>query len=80
MPNIPTSIKEHEVRVEMIDDQPDELGRTMFFLYWYDPCTQTEGGPPNHVRGQVFHSVLSDHLDRFKAEKFRVFDIVGNRL
>lgn len=42
----------------------DDFGREQFFAYWYDPKTLSEGGPPHHVRGQVFYTDVAEFVAR----------------
>lgn len=66
---VPDTIGQHEVIVEMIDDRRDEFGRTRFFLFFHDPKTLAEGGPPRHVRGQCYHADLEKVLRDLRGRR-----------
>lgn len=50
------------------DDKPDDNGRTKFFAWWYDPKTPAEAGPPDHNRGQIFYTDLTEFVKRVAAD------------
>jgi hypothetical protein len=55
----------------------DEHGRVQFTTFWFDPKTPGEGGPPDHLRGQVSHADPEQHardLYRHGATVVRVID------
>lgn len=55
----------------------DERGRVQFTTFWFDPKTPKEGGPVDHLRGQVSYSDPDQHqrdLYRGGANAVRVID------
>jgi len=64
---IPASLQPDEMVIE-VTSKPDDFGRVQFRAFWHDARTLAEGGPPAHVRGQVFYA----GLDQFIARTLRV--------
>lgn len=52
--------------------RPDDFGREQFFAYWHDPKTLREGGPPHHVRGQVFYTSVAEFVARHPQGSVRI--------
>ena len=64
---MPASVTPGEILIDVYQPRPDGEGRVSFFAYWHDPCTLSEGGPPDHVRGQVFCTRLDEFTARHEA-------------
>lgn len=58
--------------VLQVTGDKDSMGRRQFYAWWFDPCTPAEGGPPDHVRGQVFHTYVEDFVKRSRQNGRRV--------
>jgi hypothetical protein len=57
--------------------RPDDYGRLRFYTFWYDPKTPGEGGPPDHVRGQISYADPAEirrNLYKAGATTVRVID------
>jgi len=53
-----------DVIVVAVLDVADSMGHSPFWAWWYDPKTLSEGGPPDHVRGQRFTARLDEFVRR----------------
>ncbi|WP_433330016.1 hypothetical protein [Spirillospora sp. CA-294931] len=58
----------------------DGMGRQQFSVYWASDTPYAQGGPPDGVRGQVFHTQLDEFITTHqqRGDEVRIWAITGD--
>lgn len=64
----PTDFRsDNEFLIQITDEQPDDLGRAQFVVFWPQPNPPFPGACPGGVRAQVSFASFADFIARTEA-------------
>jgi hypothetical protein len=80
MTSIPRPVEGEFVIVLDPTRRRDERDRVRYTAFWFDPKTPGEGGPPDHLRGQVFFADPDENArDLERCEDVKSVRVIGFR-